>query len=88
MGGSVCESAGIAHSNGMSDTPNLVARVEALEKAVQSLLGAVNLLEKLFEKSGVVAGDGNGRGGSTGAKKASGAAKKKRAPVKKRARKN
>jgi hypothetical protein len=64
----------------MSDTPNLVARVEALEKAVQSLLGAVNLLEELFEKSGVVGSSS----ASTGAKAASGAAKKKRAPVKKR----
>ncbi|MGC4071397.1 MAG: hypothetical protein QM760_02540 [Nibricoccus sp.] len=59
----------------MSDTSQLVARVEALEKAVQSLLRAVNLLEKLFEQSGV----------ADGAKKtASKATKKKRAPVKKR----
>ena len=71
----------------MSDTPNLVARVEALEKAVQSLLGAVSLLEELFEKSGVVGGGGSGGSAGTGAKTTPGAAKKKRAPVKKRAKK-
>ncbi len=63
----------------MSDTSGLVARVEALEKAVQSLLGAVNLLEALFEKSGIV---DNGAG--SGAKQAGVTPKKKRAPVKKR----
>lgn len=33
----------------MSTTPDLVARVEALEKAVQSLLGAVKILETIQE---------------------------------------
>jgi hypothetical protein len=33
----------------MSTTPDLVARVDALEKAVQSLLGAVKILETIQE---------------------------------------
>ena len=60
---------------------SLVERVEALEKAVQSLLGAVNLLEKLFEKNSGLRGSGSRR------KKTAEndlAKKKKRAPVTKR----
>jgi hypothetical protein len=59
----------------MSTTPELAARVEALEKAVQSLLGAVKILETIHER------------GLAGAsqKKAGKPATKKRAPVKKRA---
>jgi hypothetical protein len=68
----------------MSDTPGLVARVEALEKAVHSLLGAVNLLEELFEKSGKSGGGGKTKAGAGAKKAAGGAATKKHAPAKKR----
>ena len=37
------------HGNRMSTTPDLVARVDALEQAVQSLLGAVKILEAIQE---------------------------------------
>ena len=37
------------HGNRMSTTPDLVARVDALEQAVQSLLGAVKILETIQE---------------------------------------
>jgi len=53
---------------------NLAARVEALEKAVQSLLGAVKIMETIQEN-----------GLKKSGKKAGKSAAKKRAPVKKRA---
>lgn len=61
----------------MSKTSGLVSRVEALERAVQSVIGAVNLLEELFEKNGFL-------GKQAASKKPQGAVRKKRAPVKKR----
>ncbi|WP_138223235.1 hypothetical protein [Nibricoccus aquaticus] len=61
----------------MSDLSKLTARVEALEKAVQSLLGAVKIMETIQE------------GGLAGpAKKTGKSAAKKRAPKTKRVEKS
>ncbi len=57
---------------------SLDTRVEALEKAVQSLLGAVSLLEQLFERNSGMRGSRKKASGAGGEKK------KKRAPDKKR----
>jgi hypothetical protein len=61
----------------MSNTSNLAARVEALEKAVQSLLSAVKILETIHED-----------GLKVPSKKAGKSSEKKHAPVKKRAAKS
>ena len=61
----------------MSDLSKLTARVEALEKAVQSLLGAVKIMETIQEG-----------GLKAPAKKAGKSAAKKRAPVTKRVEKS
>jgi hypothetical protein len=61
----------------MSTLSKLTARVEALEKAVQSLLGAVKIMETIHEGGMKAPG-----------KKAGKSAAKKHAPVKKRVEKS